>query len=555
MKLRAIGIVIICIIGTTAFHCSESPVAGNTSSETTNGYIAGKLETTGGTPAVNARVMLIRNTHDPVQDNPLPDSCIDTTDESGGFIIPATAGTVFNIEAVHPGSGDRALISGIAVARNDTVHLPVRRITKTGTIQIILSSQSTVHGGYVYIPGTTRFAAMRNGVAIIDSVPSGTIPSIAIADSTTEKERVIAVDIVVHEEADVVVTNNSVWNYSRVLYLNTTSSGAGCADDVYNFPVLVRLRNTDFDFSQARNDGGDIRFAKPDGSLLAYEIERWDPLNGAAEIWVRVDTIFGNNATQSIILRWGNPDVTDASNSAMVFDTSDGFLGVWHLGEQDNEHSLDATGNHYDGTSSDTIPATGEGAIGSCRVFNGQSNYIRMNGTAESKLNLGENGRYSFSAWVNADSIDNRSHLIAGKGNEQYYLKFKPSTSDAPMVWEFVEYHDRVGWEITNSLPVVPSVKSWVFVTGVRNGSSQYFYLNGELVDSTISVTPGSTPRFTTEDMTVGRFVSQPADPVEGVSPFQGKIDEVRVSSRTHGSDWVKLCYMNQKEPDALVHW
>ncbi|HEX7511205.1 MAG TPA: LamG-like jellyroll fold domain-containing protein, partial [Chitinivibrionales bacterium] len=36
---------------------------------------------------------------------------------------------------------------------------------------------------------------------------------------------------------------------------------------------------------------------------------------------------------------------------------------------------------------------------------------------------------------------------------------------------------------------------------------------------------------------------------------FIGRIDEVRVSSVPLNPDWIKLCFMNQKEQDALVKW
>jgi hypothetical protein len=34
---------------------------------------------------------------------------------------------------------------------------------------------------------------------------------------------------------------------------------------------------------------------------------------------------------------------------------------------------------------------------------------------------------------------------------------------------------------------------------------------------------------------------------------FDGMIDEVRISNIARSGDWIKLCYMNQKENDALI--
>jgi hypothetical protein len=49
-------------------------------------------------------------------------------------------------------------------------------------------------------------------------------------------------------------------------------------------------------FSQAQFGGSDIRFTKADNTFLPYEIERWDSAHSQAEIWVKVDTVFGNDS-------------------------------------------------------------------------------------------------------------------------------------------------------------------------------------------------------------------------------------------------------------------
>ena len=47
--------------------------------------------------------------------------------------------------------------------------------------------------------------------------------------------------------------------------------------DLTDFPVLVKLTSTNFDFSKARSDGFDIRFTSSNGTtLLKYEREKHD---------------------------------------------------------------------------------------------------------------------------------------------------------------------------------------------------------------------------------------------------------------------------------------
>src|SRR4051812_35599787 len=91
----------------------------------------------------------------------------------------------------------------------------------------------------------------------------------------------------------------NAWTGSRTIVLNTSPTGANITTNVTQFPLLVRLSQTEAAILTAAKAGGaDIRFSKSDGSTpLPYEIENWDP-NGAA-IWVLMDTVKANSTTQS----------------------------------------------------------------------------------------------------------------------------------------------------------------------------------------------------------------------------------------------------------------
>jgi hypothetical protein len=539
-----------------ALVCSCAQLAGGDATETGNARISGKIVDSLGLPVPQTRIMLLPALYNPLADPAIRDSMNGITDEAGCYTLKAPGPGAYCIEAMHSTSTHKALVTGVTVGKKDTTLVQATVLRKPGALRVALPDTVLEASGYVYLPGTSCYARAQSGIATVGAVPAGLIPAVNYANTAAPmKNHVIQTNVAVQPDDTLVIADTTPWKYSKKLYCNTTAAGAGVGQDVYNFPLLVRLTSANFDFSQAKSDGGDLRFTKPDHAPLRQEIERWDMAAKVAEVWVRVDTVYGNNSAQYIVMRWGASAAVSMSNSPAVFDTGTGFQGVWHLSEAGNAIAKDATGNHYDGTPSDTAPAVVEGTIGPCRSFNGSSNYIRMNGTADSKLNFPENGTYAVSAWVYTDSIDNSSHVVVGKGNEQYFIKFKTSLPGDPMVWEFVEYFDKAGWAITNSLPIVPSARKWVLIVGVRRGNVQFFYLNGELVDSTLSVSPSAMSRITGEDVTIGRFLSKPIDSIEGIGPFLGKIDEVRISNAAYGADWIKLCYMNQKEPDALVKW
>jgi hypothetical protein len=516
-----------------------------------NPVVTGRIVNPDGTGASRTLVQLFPQSYDPVKDNPLPAGATDTTDESGSFTVQTVGPGMFNVQAVHLIHRTRLLVREIKI-EGDTVAIGADTLRRPGVILVPIINGFDTASGYVYVPGTSIAVSLRgmSDYVILDSVPSGTALAVDYAVRNSSSAPSVIRDSVYVPQNDTVKLSFMEWRYLQKLFINTSPSGANISGDVHGFPVLVRLSAARFDFAEAAKNGDDIRFSKADGSPLPYEIERWDPVTELAEVWVKIDTVYGNNDRQYIVMYWGAPATSSMSNGPAVFDTANGFQGVWHLSEAGNAIARDATWNRYDGVPSDTAPAGAEGTIGPCRSFNGSSNCIRMNGTADSKLNFPENGIYTVSAWANTDTLDNGYHMVTGKGNEQYFIGLKRSIPDTTMRWEFVEYHNKEGWQITQEFP---SAKTWAYLVGVRRGTTQYLYVNGELVDSTIEVTPPIASRNMGDDVTIGRFLSVSAYAMEGKCPFLGKIDEVRISNVNRSADWVKLCYMNQKEQDALV--
>jgi hypothetical protein len=433
-----------------------------------------------------------------------------------------------------------------------TSYAPVASLFKPGALKVEVQNGASA-ACYVYIPGTSCFGMIHNGVGIIDSVPAGTIASVYYVNTMeVVKNHVVKSDFTLAAGATQVIADYSAWKYSKKLFLNTTIGGADVSGTVYNFPVLVRLSGADFNFIQANSGGSDLRFKKPDDSPLAYEIERWDASGQRAEIWVRVDTVYGNDSTRFFTMYWGNPAAAAESNASAVFDTAAGFQGVWHLSGEGTATANDATPNKYHGTPYST--ASVEGAIGAGRSFNGTSSYISMPNTASGKLNFAEDGVYSMSLWVYVDTLDTLWRAIAGKGHEQYYMQLK-GLGHNRATWEFVEFADQRGWEYTeDSVPPAPGAKQWLNLVGVRSGTSQRLYINGVKVIDSAKLMPGDYDRNSGDNFSIGRYGRSVTIPYfQGWSYFKGRVDEVRVSRGPMTADWIRLCYMNQKAEDGLV--
>jgi hypothetical protein len=463
-----------------------------------------------------------------------------TTDGQGNFVIDSVDTGRYYIE-VNDEKG-KAVRMDCNVS-SDPNSLLLDTLRPTGVIAgSIIPYDSSV--SYVQIYGLDRAVKVQpaTGKFTIDNIPQGNYE----IRLTTAGVPTQVVDSVAVPSADTIKVASSPWQFSKKIILNTTAGGAAVAGNVYGFPILVRLTSAIFNFSQALANGDDIRFTKPDNTPLPFEIERWDASAGSAEVWVKVDTILGNNNVQFITMYWGNAAAATQSASSSVFDTAAGFQAVWHMEKTSTSTVTDASGNHFNGVLSDTAPVAITGQIGDAFSFNGVSSYITIPNSAGGKLNLAPQGRYSVSAWAMIDSFPVvvkgvNDHIdIVAKGNFDYHLQ------NVAAKWQFVEFQDLKGW-IEVLSPLSATAGEWALVTGVRDGTQEFLYVNGICVDSTVSLAADSSQRIETIDVSIGRLNS-PA-----TYYFPGKIDEVRIESVPRSADWVRLCYINQKVQDALL--
>jgi hypothetical protein len=84
------------------------------------------------------------------------------------------------------------------------------------------------------------------------------------------------------------------WPYSRSWIGDSLINATDLDGPLLGFPMPVRLVSANFNFSEARIDGGDLIFSDGQGHILAHEIERWNAVSGHAEIWVRFDSLAAN---------------------------------------------------------------------------------------------------------------------------------------------------------------------------------------------------------------------------------------------------------------------
>jgi hypothetical protein len=332
----------------------------------------------------------------------------------------------------------------------------------------------------------------------------------------------------------------STWAQHKFVGVNTSPNGggAGIPTSITNFPVLIRLDATNFNtgFAQSVGRGADLRFTKLGDALrLPHQVERWDSAAKQAEIWVRLDTVYANSMT-SFRMHWGKSGVADSSNGGQVFDTTQGFAAVYHLGETASDSARDATKNRFHGAPANA-PGSIAGIVGLARSFDGTSQHFEVPNSASGKLNYPLDGIYTISSWAyidpNSSAVD---RVIAAKHDNQYALKISTDSR-----WQFFEYDGT--WTIAGQSY---ELGRWTHLTGVLNGRDTYLYVDGYEAQSNLDCCSGGGSRNETINFFIGRA---------GESArrwWWGNVDELRVASVARSPEWTLLEYQNQK-PGATM--
>lgn len=317
------------------------------------------------------------------------------------------------------------------------------------------------------------------------------------------------------------------WKHAGALALLTTPDGANlpAGTVLEDFPVLVRLDKDWFDFSTAKPSGDDLRFATAAGAPLPYQIEEWDAAKGTASIWVRVPKIEGN-ARQMLRVHWGKADAASESSGKAVFNESNGYLTVLHMGDMVTDEA-----GSVETKDVGTTPVAGR--IGTARHLAGKQGIFC--GEKIGNYPVGA-GPHTTEAWLRAEKSNGRA---LAWGNEHGQGKVVMHFMSPPHV-KMECYFSGADVASQGRLPM----NEWLHIVHTYQQGDSRIYVNGEL--SNTSKTPNAPLAIKTPArLYIGGWYNN--------YDFIGDIDEVRVSKVTRSAEWVKLQHENQKAMQTLV--
>lgn len=335
-------------------------------------------------------------------------------------------------------------------------------------------------------------------------------------------------------------TESSMWTVDLNTYVvKINSIEAGITEDIYNFPLLVKLNGSNIDFPITQES---VSFSKKDDQSvpLSYQVDNWQ--DDSAGIWVLMDTVKANDSTQHFFMRIGATDDLGSEN-CLLFDTTNGFQGVYHLQEAGPEFK-DATCNNYtadDATIGDRVGIIGRGQGFEERI--GIGDHIDL----PSNTKLGFQTHFvNCDAWVKFQPSKERGVIFAlSNGTMPNESKYQLSIADSGKI-ELLARPRSLGVpvELKSSKQLIDG--DWHHVAGAVDSNRLTIFIDGLLDTSRSIPVMDKANGIPAPEAVIG-------SDNDGGQYYHGNMDEVRISHKRRNQSWVKLCYENQRINSNIV--
>jgi biopolymer transport protein ExbB len=320
------------------------------------------------------------------------------------------------------------------------------------------------------------------------------------------------------------------WSHRIRLTIDTTTQ----AEDLFDIPIAVYLDQSRIDPAKAQLSGADLRFVASDNrTVLGHEIETRPTLGDTGVvgtgvvIWVHVPELKIEAGKSYIWLYYGNPAAGDAQSPEQVW--SSGYVGVWHLNQPEDPRA-DVSGNGNALTAFGLIPSTA-GKLADGLALSPNLDALPL---ARGVLALGANEvtGLTVEAWINpASSLG--TTVIAAKSDGDIARSFELRRL-ADETIELLLSFDCTNTVKVNSLELV-DIGRWHHVAATFDGAVMRLYYNGLLSAEAVADVPAySGPCDSSAPFTLGALAG-------GKLEFDGLVDELRMSSRAHSPEWIRV--------------
>jgi len=325
---------------------------------------------------------------------------------------------------------------------------------------------------------------------------------------------------------------NEGWSYKKKISLDKVAlQQAGVSTDL-NSLALVRLHTGNFSyFLDVADAGKDIRFiANDDKTPLKFAIEKFDPINEMALIWVKLPENIAAAEQAVVWMYYGNQMAVDGQDAAALYATDQ--ILTYHFGEQGVQDVTAYAINPVEATST----TNSGGVIAEAAQFNGEQ-LIRI-ADAPSIQMTAENG-WTMSSWMRLDEAQAET-VIFQRGDGAFSLELKEQNL-------FVNVVDSAG-EIKSLIATIPvSVGSWHHLVITTDAAAVTLYIDGAVAGSlAVDLVLAESLNLLSGDITLG------AD-AQGLRGFKGLVDEFSIYTSVMTESSIKFAHKMQGMGGSLL--
>lgn len=313
---------------------------------------------------------------------------------------------------------------------------------------------------------------------------------------------------------------NGDWAYKKKISLDTIAMQQSAVIAESGSLALIRLHTGNFAyFLDVAEAGKDIRFvADDDKSPLKFSVEKFDPINEMALIWVRLPDNIAGTEQPVIWMYYGNPLAVDGQDSAGLYQTE--RLLNYHFGSQGVLDSTAYNNNPVEATA--TVVASG--VIAEAAQFNGEQ-LIRLADSSILQMSM-EKG-WTISSWIRIDEMQEHA-VIFQRGSGGFSLDIKEQTL-------FVNATDLAEQVQTLSATVPLSLGSWHHVVITADATAVTLYIDGVVAGSSaVDLALANNLAPLAGEITLG------AD-AQGLLGFKGSMDEFAIYNAVSSEKAIKF--------------
>lgn len=322
--------------------------------------------------------------------------------------------------------------------------------------------------------------------------------------------------------------SNDQWPYRKQLTLDTTPAGASIAGNVQQIPVLLRLHSGNFtDFLTMKEDGSDLRLFSADDQPIKYQIEKFDPINEMALVWISVPSLNGNVINNSIWMYYGNLTAPAGAEAVGIYDVNQ--VAVYHFDGPVGTLPQDRTayGNHAGTFSGQIAPAS---LMGPGALLEGKQS---LSITAKPSLRLVPSAGWTFSTWIKLSEPQTDAVILQ---MEEQKNGFQIGINASG-----VYARATTGAVKQETSPIPLAVGSWQHVAVVVGSGQLIVYING-IQSAAVAANPSE----------IGGTIWVGSTPVN-TRFLRAELDELQISNIARSPDWIKLMAVSQGQDAKLV--